>query len=164
MADDKIALALAGVREIVTTARAVFSKSDSRPVDQTFTAGLLLGTTLKLARTVDALALAHRPAQLYGSADDCPHPRPEIHPGATGDELEAWDEWDEAHPDGSPAVKGGDDPGRYCEERPLSMACPGCTEIVQQATGDDTGDPVPADECMVRPLITRHLTGEASRG
>jgi hypothetical protein len=111
-----------------------------------------------LLAAVEELVKAHRPVQLYQREDDCGHLEPE------NDLGDGWHDWDAGHPSGEDLVSGLDD-YRICVALPLGdPACPGCTEIVQQATGDDTSDPVPASECLVRPLIARWLTGEENDG
>lgn len=113
----------------------------------------------RLLAAVEALARRHQPVQLYQWHDggDCGHPEPE------DDTSEAWSDWDGEHPSGE-GLDGYDDQ-RICLAAPMGApVCRPCTELVRAVTGNDTTE-VPADECIVRPVLAMHLTtGEGAGG
>ena len=142
MADDKLADALAamGLRRNLACTHADY-QDVARDSDQ-------------LRTVLNALLKAHKPIQIYDSADGCPHPRP----GEDERGGDALSEWCDDHPSGSGIVPDAD-VAAICLESPREVACRACSELVYGRWGDEDRW-VTAAECIVRPLVTAALLGE----
>lgn len=122
----------------------------------------------RLLAALDAVLKGHDPVQVYESADVCGHERPRE---LDAEDRACWPEeaasiqfvieaWDEDHPAGVPLTPDGDDPGRICLARPQEIICPACSQARYGESWETEGAYVLAGDCIVRPVITRELTGE----
>lgn len=119
----------------------------------------------------DALLKAHKPDQIYKSADNCDHEcpsepdwrnrPPEGTAGWAAWEAAAaaWDAYQDDHPIGSGPDGGTGEGVRVCLLSPDYMACPACTKLVYQTWGDEDRF-ISAAECVALPLIAAALSGE----
>jgi hypothetical protein len=140
MPDDKLAARVAVIRDRTTHILAVASPSP----------GLMRANEGAYA-ALESLLAGHSDAPIYLGADRCEHPEPQSYPGAEHDR------WLTTHPIGTnPDSR--ENP-RVCLLTEIGRHCPACTELAygEEATGDDY---VHAENCVVRPTITRALLGE----
>lgn len=112
----------------------------------------------RLLAAVEAALKPHEPINLYRSAEGCGHEPPVATNGReSAADYAPWDEWNGNHPHGTTADGGSGD--RICLLTDIGTACPACSALVYGTWGDDDGF-VSAYDCIVRPAVTRELTGK----
>ena len=112
----------------------------------------------RLLAGYDALLKAHKPVQIYASADGCGHecpPEPDWQADPDNAAVDAWDAYQDEHTYGT--TPSGENDIRICMLTPDHQACPACSALVYSLWGDD--EYVDASRCVALPLITAALSG-----